>query len=156
VQHGPPGGDGAVDELSFAITSVARTVRGPRLFAKLSREAKVSVPPQLLLLFARIAETQPVRIAALAEVMGLDRSTISRQVSELVEAGYAARLPDPADGRGLFVQLTPDGERAQSAVLRAWTRVLEDATREWSPDDRAGGVRLLARLSESMERVLEE
>lgn len=142
------------NELEAALTALARTVRGPRLFEWLCRRAGLPVAPQLLLLFARVAECQPVRMASLAEMMGVDRSTISRQVGELVQAGYATRERDPNDGRALFVRLTRAGDRAQSEVEAAWRSLLGDATRDWAPRERLHAVRLLAGLSTSLERAI--
>src|SRR4051794_35740785 len=44
-------------------------------------------------------QARAVRVSALAEVLHSDVSTVSRQVSTLVDLGFVRRGPDPDDGR---------------------------------------------------------
>lgn len=60
---------------------------------------------------------EPLRGADLVERLGLDKSTISRQLAQLVELGMAERVADPEDARVRLVQLTERGV-AELRVLR--------------------------------------
>ena len=51
----------------------------------------------------------PLRVSALAEVVHSDVSTVSRQVSTLVDLGFVIRGPDPDDGRAQALTLTDEG-----------------------------------------------
>ncbi|MGH3579562.1 MAG: MarR family winged helix-turn-helix transcriptional regulator [Mycobacterium sp.] len=141
-------------QLSDALTAVARSVRQHRLFLQLGNLAGLEIRPHLYLIFARIAETQPVRITQLADAMEIDRSTVSRQVSELVEAGYVTRLADPEDGRSAFVALTSAGEEAQAGIVSAWRDVLARATADWSVSEIDSTARLLGHLARSVEQLV--
>ena len=57
--------------------------------------------------------------SALAETMGLDKSTLSRTVNSLGEAGLVDRADDPGDGRALRVTLTAGGRRAVRRIDEA-------------------------------------
>jgi DNA-binding MarR family transcriptional regulator len=82
-------------------------------------------------------------IETLAGGLRLSHSRTVRVVDRLEEQGLARRAPDPADGRGVLVHLTPAGRRAGRAVLDARAAALEAAL---GGDER----RELARLAEPL------
>src|SRR5918993_1164591 len=51
----------------------------------------------------------PMRVSALAEAIHSDVSTVSRQVSTLVDLGFVTRGPDPDDRRAQALALTEAG-----------------------------------------------
>ena len=55
-------------------------------------------------------------VSALADAMGLDKSTLSRTLSGLGEAGLVDRTEEPADRRALRVTLTTAGRRAVQRI----------------------------------------
>jgi DNA-binding MarR family transcriptional regulator len=83
-------------------------------------------------------------IETLAGGLRLSHSRTVRVVDRLEERGLARRAPDPADGRGVLVHLTPAGRRAGRRVLDARATALEDAI--------AGAERV--RLAAIAERLL--
>jgi MarR family transcriptional repressor of emrRAB len=66
-------------------------------------------------------------IETLAGGLRLSHSRTVRVVDRLEADGLARRAPDPADGRGVLVELTPAGRRAGARVLDARAAALEDA-----------------------------
>ena len=58
----------------------------------------------------------PMRVSALAEVLHSDVSTVSRQVSTLVDLGFVVRGPDPDDGRAQALSLTDEGSALLTAI----------------------------------------
>ncbi len=117
----------------------------------------MSIRPHLLLLFAKIAELEPVtRRSSSAGALEVDRSTISRQVGELVDGGLVVRLPDPSDGRSHFVALSRKGTAAQASILGAWRSVLSGATAQWTAEERRTLSRLLDRLAVAIEDITTE
>ena len=47
---------------------------------------------------------------------------MTRMLDRLACKGWIERLPNPADKRGVLVQLTPDGAAFASSVIRLWVR----------------------------------
>jgi DNA-binding MarR family transcriptional regulator len=133
-------------ELSELLTSLARQTHSPRLYGEMGARAGVDVPSHLFGTLARIRDLQPVRITDVAEVMDSERSTTSRQITELTALGLVARQADPADGRAVVVSLTPHGEAAIGRVYDAWHGLLGSVLAEWSDADRRKLVSLLRRL----------
>ena len=62
-----------------------------------------------LRLLAILRDRRP-RMAALAEHLGLDRSTVSGLVDRAVARGLVARVSDPDDGRVVLISLSPEGQ----------------------------------------------
>lgn len=52
-----------------------------------------------------------INLNDLAELLGVDKSTMSRTINNLVESGLAARDLDGGDRRYVVIQLTEAGER---------------------------------------------
>ncbi len=61
----------------------------------------------------------PLRPADLAARLGLDPSTLTRNLQSLVAAGWVAQGPGP-DRRSRQVQLTDEGRRLRQQAKRAW------------------------------------
>jgi MarR family transcriptional regulator, negative regulator of the multidrug operon emrRAB len=80
-------------------------------------------------------------IETLAGGLRLSHSRTVRVVDRLEAGGLALREPDPRDGRGVLVRLTPAGRRAGRRVLEARAGALDGAIAE---DDR----RALAEIAE--------
>lgn len=78
---------------------------------------------------------EPVRMVDLAEEFGVDKSTMSRQVSTLLGLGLVARRPDPGDGRAFLLGLSADGARRLAEVSRARHEVWLAGMRSWSTED---------------------
>ncbi len=77
----------------------------------------------------------PMRVSALAEVLHSDVSTVSRQVSTLVDLGFVVRGPDPDDGRAQALSLTDEGSALLTAIRDDRDRWLQGLLADWSGDD---------------------
>ncbi len=89
----------------------------------------------------------PVRLTELAHALGLDPSSVSRQVTALERSGWVARAKDPVDQRAQRLELTPEGRQVVEAVRFARHEALERLTPGWSADDLDDLTSRLARLN---------
>ncbi len=80
-------------------------------------------------------KVHPMRVSALAEVLHSDISTVSRQVSTLVDLGFVVRGPDPDDGRAQALSLTDEGTALLGAIREDRDRWLKGLLANWSDDD---------------------
>jgi DNA-binding MarR family transcriptional regulator len=79
---------------------------------------------------------EPVRMGELHRHVLLSQPALSRMVDRLVERGFIARRPDPADGRGVRLSLTDAGRDIQHQIGRRHARsVARAVTAELSPDE---------------------
>jgi DNA-binding MarR family transcriptional regulator len=98
-------------------------------------------------LLALLQDTGPLRASDLVSRLGLDKSTVSRQIASLVELGLVDRAADPADGRAQV--LTPSAEgSARLARIRDVRRARwETDLSGWPAEDVAALGELLGRLN---------
>ncbi len=95
-----------------------------------------------------------VSTSALAELLGIDPSTASRNLAGLQRAGLIARKRDAEDGRQTDVRLTPKGKRVAEAVtadaLKAYNALVERIARADRPKV-SEAIELLARAVAASE-----
>ena len=104
------------------------------------------------LLLLRLDNDGPARVAVLASALGLDGSTVTRQVAALAERGWVTRAVDPQDARATVVTATRSGLAAMNE-LRDYRRSRVDTLfADWSAPERAELARVLAHLNEVLER----
>lgn len=96
---------------------------------------------------------EPQRVSDLAGCVHADVSTVSRQVSHLVEHGLVAKSTDPQDGRAHRLVLTDAGRTAIATVTSARGRWLQTVMADWSESDSAQFVRDVCRFADSLERA---
>ncbi|MHA6510998.1 MarR family winged helix-turn-helix transcriptional regulator [Tessaracoccus sp. Z1128] len=72
--------------------------------------------------------------------------TMTNRVDRLVARGAVTRDPDPDDGRGMLVTLTPAGLALVDAALVSLVRVEEELLVSWTAEDRARLAGYLRRL----------
>jgi DNA-binding MarR family transcriptional regulator len=87
------------------------------------------------LLLRSLDETGPMRISALATLLGLDPSTAGRQVAVLQAGGLVERAPDPADRRCSVVTPTAEGLARMRHVRRQRTESVTELLADWSDED---------------------
>jgi len=93
----------------------------------------------------------PVRLTELACSLGLDPSSVSRQVSALERAGWVTREEDPNDGRATRLRLTDSGSGVVAVLREARAEALARLTPGWSAADIDDLADRLARLNHDLE-----
>ncbi len=98
-------------------------------------------------LLALLADAGPLRAGDLVTTLGLDKSTVSRQVSSLVALGMVEREPDPADGRAQVLRPSAEGAARLSGIREARRARWEADLSGWPAEDVTTLAELLARLN---------
>jgi DNA-binding MarR family transcriptional regulator len=101
-------------------------------------------------LLGRINELGPVRLTELAGGMGLDPSSVSRQVTALERSGWVVREEDPTDRRASRLTLTTAGRDVVAALTLARTESLARMTPGWTDADLDSLAASLARLNHDL------
>lgn len=97
-----------------------------------------------------------LRVSALAELVHSDVSTVSRQVSALVDLGFVTRGPDPDDGRAQALTLTEEGEALLLAIRDSRDRWLQGLLADWDAADVAAFSAHLRHFASNLEASLAE
>lgn len=104
----------------------------------------------------RIVDEGPLRLTALAGLLGVDLSVVSRQVRSLEDNGFVSRTPDPGDARAALVSATGSGRAAFDQTRKQRTEVLDSVLAQWNDQDRESLVRLLGRFNVELEAAIAE
>jgi DNA-binding MarR family transcriptional regulator len=143
------GSDDPVDVIETEITRLARTL------SLLSRhtEPDITVDRAGYLLLRTLDRIGPASINALANVVGLDGSTVTRQVATMKDLGLVERSVNPEDRRSCIISPTAEGRSLMRHVRRSRRNSLDTVISDWTEEDRSALGNLLARLNESITRA---
>jgi DNA-binding MarR family transcriptional regulator len=123
----------------FMIMQAARRLK--------TRHPEDLVDPSSFPLARQLMCTDAMRVSDLAATIGLDASTVSRQIKQLEDKGILERTPDPADGRASLVRLTATGRTTMQAAFKRRFERIQGVLGSWNDADRAQLQRLLTRLA---------
>src|SRR5690606_16277109 len=98
----------------------------------------------------RLDKEGPMGVKALAASMGIDSSTVTRQVAPLVDTGLVKRTSHPEDGRAVVLQLSPRGQTRLEEVRASRRRLMAELTHDWSPQERESFCTLLTRFNAAL------
>jgi DNA-binding MarR family transcriptional regulator len=99
---------------------------------------------------AELLEGGPMRVGAIAHALGTDPSTVSRQVTALVEAGLVERRADPDDGRSHLLAATESGAQRCAIGRQRRTEAIATILARWPEDSRHRLAELLGRFADDM------
>lgn len=142
---------------------VLRVERELGLFLRRARAASAglarSVHPDLdasaYLLLATVDRTPGTRTSDLADLLGVGRGTMSRQVTRLERLGLVARTADPHDSRSQPLQLTDEGRRRLDSAVAGRQEYLRRSLDAWRDEELTQLADLLARLNGDLVRNAE-
>ena len=88
-----------------------------------------------------------LRQTDIAELANMTKQSVGEVVDDLVERGYAERIPDPADGRAKLICLTRRGEECQEFGFQTFAAIEERWAERYGPDR-------IADLREMLEEIV--
>ena len=94
----------------------------------------------------RFVKGEGMRLTRLAELASITKQSAGEIVDDLVERGYAKRVPDPADRRAKLICLTERGEEAQARGFGLFAEVEERWIERYGRDT-------IAQLRETLEEI---
>ena len=98
-------------------------------------------------LLALLQDAGPLRASDLVARLGLDKSTVSRQVASLVGLGLVDRSADPDDGRAQVLTPSAEGAARLAEIRDARRERWEADLGHWPAEDVATLAELLHRLN---------
>ena len=98
-------------------------------------------------LLALLEDAGPLRASDLVVRLGLDKSTVSRQVGTLVDLGLVDRAADPADGRAQVLTPSSEGSARLTEIRDVRRARWESDLSGWPAEDVATLGELLSRLN---------
>uniref|UniRef100_UPI0030D8DAB8 MarR family transcriptional regulator n=1 Tax=Pseudomonas sp. EA_65y_Pfl1_P113 TaxID=3088692 RepID=UPI0030D8DAB8 len=125
----------SIDTVARALVDLLGFFSSPQRVDLLLKEAGVVLDRALVPLLVGIATRGTLSVAALADQVGRDSTTVSRQIAKLEQLGLIAKIPGETDRRIRMVTLAPAGEALARSVAAARQRFLARALAAWSEDD---------------------
>ena len=137
------------DRLQYQVAILARRVEQVRIGGV--GEQRNSMDRAAFLLLHRLDRSDPVGVKALAGAMGIDSSTVTRQVAPLVETGLVDRVPNPDDGRAVLLELSPLGRERLEEVRASRQEMIHRLLGDWPDQDQQQFCELLTRFNQAMQ-----
>jgi DNA-binding MarR family transcriptional regulator len=110
----------------------------------------VSLDRALFPLLVLIQRREPLRVGELADRVGRDYTTVSRQVARLESLGLVTRRAGQTDRRVTEAIVTEKGQAMSERLDAARERLARNALASWSKDDLEELARLLRRFADNL------
>lgn len=140
----------AFRRLHESLVDLIGLMNEPQRDEELIAEAGVDLDQALFKLIVGIRRAGPIGVVELAERLGRDHTTISRQVAKLAELGLVERRPSPTDRRVKEAVITSAGRRVTDALDAARRRILDNAFADWSDQELLQFEQLMRRCVDDM------
>lgn len=138
--------------LHGALLDIVSAMNRPQGDEALLREAGLHLERALLPLLIGAERLGPVGIVELAERVGRDYTTVSRQVARLEALDLVMRRPGSLDRRVREVSVTIKGKATVSRIDDARERIAGAALASWDDKDIDDMIRLTRLLADAMNR----
>jgi DNA-binding MarR family transcriptional regulator len=136
--------------LHEALLDVLGIFNRPQNDVILLREAGVSLDRALFPLLVLIQRRGPLGVGELADWVGRDYTTVSRQVAKLESLGLVARRASKVDRRVTEAVVTEKGQAMSEMLDAARERLARNALAGWSEHDLEDLARLLGRFADNL------
>ncbi|OWT72883.1 MULTISPECIES: MarR family winged helix-turn-helix transcriptional regulator [unclassified Achromobacter] len=139
--------------LHDAMVRIAVVMNRPQNDEAMVRAAGITLDRALFPLLVGIERKGPIGVGELADGVGRDYSTVSRQVSKLESLGLTQSEPSPTDRRVRQMTVTAQGKAMTTAIDAARERIGRAIFEEWEEADVRLLVKLMGRFSEGLENA---
>jgi DNA-binding MarR family transcriptional regulator len=139
-----------IKALHGALIDVVGVMNRPQRDEMMVREAGISLDRALFPLLVIIERRGPIGVVELADRVGRDYTTVSRQVAKLESLGLVERRADAADRRIRQAIMTRKGKVMTDAVDTARERIGRAIFAAWDERDVEELVRLMRKFADAM------
>jgi DNA-binding MarR family transcriptional regulator len=137
-----------VRALHEALIDIVGVINRPQRDEMMVREAGISLDRALFPLLVIIERRGPIGVVDLADRVGRDYTTVSRQVAKLESLGLVERQTAAADRRVTLATVTAKGKAMTVALDRARERIVGAMFATWDDRDVEELVRLMRKFAD--------
>jgi len=138
-----------VRKIYGAVVDLVGIMNSPQRDARMIREAGIALDRALFPLLVLVDRFGPIGVVNLADRVGRDYTTVSRQLTKLESLGLVGREASQRDKRIRETVITRKGREMTSAIDKARDRILTAMLREWSHQEITTLARLLRQLADA-------
>ncbi len=142
---------GELKDLHGSLIAIVSVMNRPRNDERLIAEAGVHLDQALFRLLVVIERVGPIGVVELADRLGRDYTTVSRQVSRLERMELVIRHENPEDRRMREAVVSPQGKAVTDQLDQARGRMAREIFKDWSATDLTDLVRLMRRFADALE-----
>lgn len=134
--------------LHLALLEIVGAVNRPQRDEVLIREAGIALDRALFPLLIAVERFGPIGVVELADRVGRDYTTVSRQVAKLDSLGLVTRLESATDRRVREAVATPKGKEMTERVDAARDRILDAVFANWTKAEFEEFSRLMCKFAD--------
>jgi DNA-binding MarR family transcriptional regulator len=142
-----------IRDLHSSLLDIVAVINRPQGDEVLIREAAIPLERALFPLLVLIDKFGPIGVVDLADRVGRDYTTVSRQVAKLESLDLVARTADARDRRVRQAVISLKGKKMTEAVDVARERVGRRILKNWDPGDIDELVRLIRRFADALREA---
>ncbi|KRA41788.1 MarR family winged helix-turn-helix transcriptional regulator [Devosia sp. Root635] len=141
---------GQLRQLHGALLDIVSVMNRPQRDEALIQTAGIRLDRALFPLLVGIGRLGPIGVVDLADRVGRDYTTVSRQVGKLETLGLIQRQESPADRRVREAVVTAEGKQMLEALDTARERIGGAIFQTWAEQDLDDLVRLLRKFADAI------
>ena len=141
-----------ITEFHGALLDIIGVMNQPVRDEQLLQAAGVQLDQILFPLLVAIGRCGPVGVVELADNLGRDYTTVSRQVKKLEAQSLAHKQPNAQDRRISEVTLSVQGRAIFDAIAVARQKLMNQVLAAWSPEEVAALFRLTRKYADSLQQ----
>lgn len=141
-----------ITDFHGALLDIINVMNQPVRDEKLLLAADVQLDHVLFPLLVAISRYGPVGVVELADGLGRDYTTVSRQLKKLEAQGLAIKQPNANDRRISEVTLSEQGMALIERIAVARTRLMNQVLAGWDEADVRALFRLTRKYADSLQR----
>ena len=141
-----------ITEFHGALLDIIGVINQPVRDEQLLQAAGVKLDQILFPLLVAIGRCGPVGVVELADNLGRDYTTVSRQVKKLEAQSLAHKQPNAQDRRISEVTLSEQGRAIFDAIAVARQKLMNQVLATWSPEEVEALFRLTRKYADSLQQ----
>lgn len=141
-----------ITEFHGALLDIIGVMNQPARDEQLLQAAGVQLEQRLFPLLVAIGRRGPIGVVDLADNLGRDYTTVSRQVKKLEAQGLAHKQPNAHDRRISEVTLSEQGQAIFAQIARARQTLMNRVLANWSPEEVQALFTLTRKYADSLQQ----
>ena len=137
-------------ELHGAVLDIVSAMNRPQRDETLIKAAGIPLDRALFPLLVAIERFGPIGVVELADRVGRDYTTVSRQVAKLESLGLVGRRANPSDRRLREAVVSPKGKAMTDRVDAARDRIYRAVFEAWDGRDIDNLARLMRKFADAL------
>lgn len=135
-----------------SLIDLVSIINRPDRDKKLIADAGVNLEEAAFRVLVGIGHLQSTSVGDLADLMGRNYSSVSRQIDKLEAAGLVFTYPSDKDSRIRMSELTENGKEIHSLIRRTRQNIMREALSDWTAEEKNSLLNNLTRLSDSLRK----